>query len=234
MASVVIGGTLAAGGANAINMYVDRDIDDLMRRTRHRPLPRHAVNPAGALWFGVAPQRAGLRLADPHRQPAQRAAGDERHRVLRLRLHDVAEAHDAAEHRHRRCGRLRPGARRLGGGDRRGRPAGARAVRDRLLLDAAALLGAGAALPRRLRGRERADAAGGARRGRDRAPDRALHDRPDRGQPAPPAGGRHGLGLPRGRRRARRPLPARRRCGCGPMRRTGAPPSASSATRSPT
>jgi protoheme IX farnesyltransferase len=54
MASVVIGGTLAAGGANAINMYVDRDIDDLMRRTRHRPLPSHAVNPAGALWFGVA------------------------------------------------------------------------------------------------------------------------------------------------------------------------------------
>jgi len=53
MAAVVIGGTLAAGGANAINMYVDRDIDDLMRRTRHRPLPRHAVNPAGALWFGV-------------------------------------------------------------------------------------------------------------------------------------------------------------------------------------
>jgi protoheme IX farnesyltransferase len=54
MASVVVGGALAAGGANAINMYVDRDIDDLMRRTRHRPLPRHAVNPAGALWFGVA------------------------------------------------------------------------------------------------------------------------------------------------------------------------------------
>ena len=54
MAAVIIGGTLAAGGANAINMYVDRDIDDLMRRTRHRPLPRHAVDPAAALWFGVA------------------------------------------------------------------------------------------------------------------------------------------------------------------------------------
>ncbi|MGQ0607585.1 MAG: COX15/CtaA family protein, partial [Chloroflexota bacterium] len=53
MAAVVVGGTLAAGGANAINMYVDRDIDDLMRRTRHRPLPRHAVPPAAALWFGV-------------------------------------------------------------------------------------------------------------------------------------------------------------------------------------
>ena len=53
MAAVVTGGTLAAGGANAINMYVDRDIDDVMRRTRHRPLPRHAVNPSAALWFGI-------------------------------------------------------------------------------------------------------------------------------------------------------------------------------------
>ena len=53
MTAVVLGGTLAAGGANAINMYVDRDIDDLMRRTRHRPLPRHAVTPSRALAFGI-------------------------------------------------------------------------------------------------------------------------------------------------------------------------------------
>ena len=53
MGAVIIGGTLAAGGANAINMYVDRDIDDVMRRTRHRPLPRHAVSPRNALWFGI-------------------------------------------------------------------------------------------------------------------------------------------------------------------------------------
>ena len=53
VAAVVIGGTLAAGGANAINMYVDRDIDDVMRRTRHRPLPRHAVQPRAALAFGI-------------------------------------------------------------------------------------------------------------------------------------------------------------------------------------
>jgi protoheme IX farnesyltransferase len=53
MAAVVFGGTLAAGGANAINMYVDRDIDDVMRRTRHRPLPRHAVEPRAALIFGI-------------------------------------------------------------------------------------------------------------------------------------------------------------------------------------
>ena len=53
MAAVITGGTLAAGGANAINQYVDRDIDDVMRRTRHRPLPRHAVEPRNALIFGV-------------------------------------------------------------------------------------------------------------------------------------------------------------------------------------
>ena len=51
--AVILGGTLAAGGANSINMYIDRDIDDVMRRTRHRPLPRHAVPPRNALWFGI-------------------------------------------------------------------------------------------------------------------------------------------------------------------------------------
>ncbi|HET6679711.1 MAG TPA: heme o synthase [Gemmatimonadaceae bacterium] len=53
MAATVIGGTLAAGGANAINQYVDRDIDPVMRRTRRRPLVRHTVTPANALRFGI-------------------------------------------------------------------------------------------------------------------------------------------------------------------------------------
>jgi protoheme IX farnesyltransferase len=53
MAAVVIGGTLAAGGANAINQFVDRDIDPVMRRTRHRPLPRNAVQPRHAMAFGI-------------------------------------------------------------------------------------------------------------------------------------------------------------------------------------
>jgi len=54
IAAVLIGGTLAAGGANSLNMYVDRDIDPVMRRTRGRPLPREAVEPRNALIFGIA------------------------------------------------------------------------------------------------------------------------------------------------------------------------------------
>jgi protoheme IX farnesyltransferase len=50
--ATLVGGTLAAGSANAINMYLDRDIDAVMRRTRRRPLPAHAVAPERALRFG--------------------------------------------------------------------------------------------------------------------------------------------------------------------------------------
>ncbi|HJR45449.1 MAG TPA: heme o synthase [Actinomycetota bacterium] len=50
----LLGGTLSAGGANAINCYIDRDIDELMPRTRKRPLPTHRVEPTNALIFGVA------------------------------------------------------------------------------------------------------------------------------------------------------------------------------------
>lgn len=54
MAVTVAGGTLAAGGANALNMYVDRDIDAVMRRTQGRPLVTGEVRPAAALRFAVA------------------------------------------------------------------------------------------------------------------------------------------------------------------------------------
>lgn len=51
--ATLIGGMLAAGGANAINQVADRDIDELMERTSERPLPRGNVAPSQALWFGI-------------------------------------------------------------------------------------------------------------------------------------------------------------------------------------
>jgi heme o synthase len=54
IAATVAGGTLAAGGANAINMYVDRDIDSVMERTKGRPLVTGVVSPRAALVFAVA------------------------------------------------------------------------------------------------------------------------------------------------------------------------------------
>jgi protoheme IX farnesyltransferase len=51
---VTIGGYLMAGGANAVNMYLDRDIDDRMARTRLRPIPSGRMQPPAVLAFGVA------------------------------------------------------------------------------------------------------------------------------------------------------------------------------------
>jgi len=51
--ATVIGGTLSAGSANALNCVYDRDIDQRMRRTRRRALPRHIVSPRAALVFGL-------------------------------------------------------------------------------------------------------------------------------------------------------------------------------------
>ncbi len=51
--ATMVGGTLAAGGANAINMYVDRDIDSLMKRTANRPLVTGEMTPRAALTFAI-------------------------------------------------------------------------------------------------------------------------------------------------------------------------------------
>jgi len=56
----LLGGSLSAGGANALNCYYDRDIDTVMRRTRGRPLVRHEVPPRNALVFGVVLGLAGF------------------------------------------------------------------------------------------------------------------------------------------------------------------------------
>ncbi len=51
---VTIGGYLMAGGANAVNMYLDRDIDTRMSRTRLRPIPSGRMEARAVLAFGVA------------------------------------------------------------------------------------------------------------------------------------------------------------------------------------
>ena len=52
--ATVLGGTLSAGSANALNCVYDADIDERMRRTRRRALPRHIVSTRAALLFGLA------------------------------------------------------------------------------------------------------------------------------------------------------------------------------------
>ena len=53
MFATVLGGTLAAGGANAANMFIDRDIDGLMERTKGRPLVTGEITPRQALLFAI-------------------------------------------------------------------------------------------------------------------------------------------------------------------------------------
>ena len=60
MLATLVGGTLAAGGANAINMVVDRDIDRLMNRTKNRPLVTGAMTPGAALVFALSLEAAAF------------------------------------------------------------------------------------------------------------------------------------------------------------------------------
>ena len=50
---VCAGGALGAGGANALNHYLEQDIDSLMSRTRQRPVPGQRISPRSALAFGI-------------------------------------------------------------------------------------------------------------------------------------------------------------------------------------
>ncbi len=56
----LVGGALASGGAAAINCWFDRDIDAVMGRTKHRPLPSGRIGATGALSFGLALSVAGF------------------------------------------------------------------------------------------------------------------------------------------------------------------------------
>lgn len=54
MLATLVGGTLAAGSANALNCVYDADIDEIMRRTRNRPLAKHTVTRRNALIFSIS------------------------------------------------------------------------------------------------------------------------------------------------------------------------------------
>lgn len=60
MIATLIGGAFAAGGANAINMVVDRDIDKLMKRTQGRPLVTGVLTPRAALTFAIGIETAAF------------------------------------------------------------------------------------------------------------------------------------------------------------------------------
>ena len=119
VAATVVGGAFSAGSASVFNCVYDRDIDEQMRRTRRRALPRHLVSPAGRAGLRLRARRAVDRGAAAVGQPAVRGAVADRQRVLRLRLHDAAQAAYDPEHRLGRAGRLLPGADRLDRGHRR-------------------------------------------------------------------------------------------------------------------
>ncbi|MCU1495720.1 MAG: ctaB [Acidimicrobiaceae bacterium] len=62
VALTLAGGALAAGGANAMNMVYDRDIDAIMERTKHRPLVTGAISPRSALVFAISLELASFLL----------------------------------------------------------------------------------------------------------------------------------------------------------------------------
>jgi len=60
LVAVIVAGTLASGGAGALNCYLDRDLDRIMGRTSRRPIPQGEVSPVHALVFGLALFGAGI------------------------------------------------------------------------------------------------------------------------------------------------------------------------------
>ncbi len=246
VAATLVGGALAAGSANTLNCYLDRDIDQVMHRTERRPLATGLVEPARGARLRRRPRCRRGRLARGDDRLAARRARFRGDRVLRGRLHDGPQAAHPAEHRvGRRC-RLHAGADRLVGRHRLAVLGAGRALRGHLLLDAPALLAAVDAVPRRLRGGRGADAAG--RRGqRHGGPaDRGLQLGDGGHLAAAVAGGRHRLrstALPpccSAPRSSARPTcccagPAPRPRGiCRPGRRSRPAPCGSSTARSPT
>ena len=158
--ATLVGGALSAAGANAANMFVDRDIDAVMHRTRDRPLVTGAVTPTAAFVFSIVLEVVAFVLfwRAVNLFSGLLALGAALFYVF---VYSIGlKRRSTPEHRHRRRGRGVPCLDRL---DRSHRPSGVarhRAVRDDRHLDAVAFLGPGRTVPGRLQGGERPDAAG--------------------------------------------------------------------------
>ena len=114
----MVGGCFAAASANVFNCVLDRDIDERMRRTRRRALPRHMVGTAGGDGLRRGPRGRRDAVLGYVRQLALGRPGARRERLLRLRLHAVAQAANLPEHRLGRDRRLLSAADRVDGGHR--------------------------------------------------------------------------------------------------------------------
>ena len=109
----MIGLALACGGAATLNHYLDRDIDKLMgARTAGRPVASGRVAPERALEYGIALSALSFVLLDSLVNLPTALLALRGEPLLRPRLHALAQALDAAEHRHRRRRRRGAAARR--------------------------------------------------------------------------------------------------------------------------
>ncbi len=118
VALTCLGGALSAGGAGAINHVLDRDLDRAMARTADRPVASGRVSPAAGLVYGIALGTAAFVLLATTVNLLAAALSLSGLLGYVLVYTHVAEAHDAAEHRHRRRRGRRAAAGGLGRGHR--------------------------------------------------------------------------------------------------------------------
>ena len=109
---------VGAGAAGALNMWYDADVDALMTRTARRPVPMGRVRPGEALAFGLTLGSFAVVVLGLLVNWVASALLAFTIFFYVVDLYDLAQAFDAAEHRHRRSRRRLPANDRLGGGDR--------------------------------------------------------------------------------------------------------------------
>ena len=208
---VLIGGSLAAGAASALNCYIDRDIDQLMRRTKRRPLATHTVTPRAALIFGLTLAVVSLILMAVCTNWLATALT-----AAAIFYYDVVYTLWLKRRTPQNtfwggiCGAA-PGADRLGRRHRRSEPRRMGAFCGCVLLADAAFLRLGHQVQGRLCAGRHSDAAGGPLGPPGEHRDRPVH-RPNPGVVAAGLAGGPGPDLRRDGDRLRGVLPSPRRC----------------------